>query len=172
MNASAWKRFKKWSSINLNRKKSDIKIQINSEVFFFFWNKVSLNMEELGKKVWLTYCLAWWWYWLKKKKIVMRKQMKRFSRNCGWSHKLASNRGYRIQKLCRSELNLQHKHGQSSENEEATPSHRYVCQETSSRKVATNSTRADSRNLRHCNSLSQPGTWMTLLIYARDSVFV
>lgn len=50
MNASAWKRFKKWSSINLNRKKSDIKIQINSEVFFFFETKLVSTWRSWGKK--------------------------------------------------------------------------------------------------------------------------
>lgn len=50
MNASAWKRFKKWSSINLNRKKSDIKIQINSEFFFFFLKQSQSQHGGAGEK--------------------------------------------------------------------------------------------------------------------------
>lgn len=71
--------------------------------------------------------------------------------------------------LLRRELNLWHKHGQLSENEQATPNHRHVCQETNSRKkTAPYSTRVECRV--HLGalgvSLGQPDAPVTFLIRA------
>ena len=58
-------------------------------------------------------------------------------------------------------FNYPNKHGQLSENEEATPNDRHLCQETNARQVANYSTKADRK--------AQPaatGIWKPLLLFS------
>lgn len=96
-------------------------------------------MKKLEKKKRITYC------WLddgteeenKNKEKIYEKSWQKCS-----PHRLISNRGRRSNSL-EEKFNYPNKHGQLSENEEATPNDKHLRQETNVRQVANYSTKTD-----------------------------
>lgn len=113
--------------------------------------------EVRKKKKRITYC--WFDDGTEEEKENKEKVYEKSWQECS-SHRLTSNKDRRSSSL-EERFNYPNKHGQLSENEEATPNDRHLCQETNARQVANYSTKADRK--------AQPaatGIWKPLLLFS------